>query len=584
MDVLKGIAVSPGVVIGRLFLVEEEGYRIVRKTVAPDAVEREIDRLNHALKASADELRLQMTQAEETLGKETAEVFGFHLGMLQDPTLTKPIRQRIREELFTAEYATSVVFEELVERFKAMPTDAFQTKVDDIWDMERRVLRNLMGEHQRNIKTIEEPVVVVSHDLTPSQAAVFSREHVQAFATDAGGRTSHTSIVARALGIPAVVGLGGLTRLARDGMSIIVDGDRGVVVLDPDENTSWEYEQFRARHVALVESLEDVRSLPAVTTDGVRIHLHGNIEFPDEIPHLLANDGEGVGLFRTEFIYLTGNGEPSENEQYNVYRRTLEALQGRPLTIRTFDLGADKYTQAQAREPERNPVLGCRSIRFCLQNLPLFKRQLRAILRVSILGEVRIMFPLICNLQELRQAKMVLSDVMEELESEKIPFNDAIKVGMMVETPAAALMANLFAQESDFFSIGTNDLIQYTLVVDRSNERVANLYTAAQPAVLQLIRIAVRAGRRFETPVSLCGEIAGDAVFTMLLIGLGLRTLSMSPASIPNIKRVIRNVDTNQCDRLARKIGSYDSPPVMLRQLRAALREVAPEALEFEGG
>ncbi len=367
-------------------------------------------------------------------------------------------------------------------------------------------------------------------------------------------------------------------------MSIIVDGDRGVVVLDPDENTCWEYEQFKARHVALVESLEDVRSLPAVTTDGVRIRLHGNIEFPDEIPHLLANDGEGVGLFRTEFIYLTGNGEPSENEQYKVYRQTLEALQGRPLTIRTFDLGADKYTQAQAREPERNPFLGCRSIRFCLQNLPLFKRQLRAILRVSILGEVRIMFPLICNLQELRQAKMVLSDVMEELESEKIPFNDAIKVGMMVETPAAALMANLFAQESDFFSIGTNDLIQYTLVVDRSNERVANLYTAAQPAVLQLIRTAVRAGRRFKIPVSLCGEIAGDAVFTMLLIGLGLRTLSMSPASIPNIKRVIRNVDTNQCDRLARKIGSYDSPPVMLRQLRAALREVAPEALEFEGG
>jgi phosphotransferase system enzyme I (PtsI) len=584
MDVLKGIAVSPGVVIGRLFLVEEEGYRIVRKTVPEEGVEREVDRLNTALRTSADELKLQMAQAEETLGKETAEVFGFHLGMLQDPTLTQPIRQRIRDEHITAEYATSLVFEELVERFQTMPADAFQSKVDDIWDMERRVLRHLMGEHHSHISSINEPVVVVTHDLTPSQAAMFSREHVRAFATDAGGRTSHTSIVARALGIPAVVGLERLTKVARDGMSVVVDGDRGVVVLDPDEPTRQQYEQFRARHVALAESLEDVRSLPAVTKDGVRIHLHGNIEFPDEINHLLSNDGEGVGLYRTEFLFLTSKSEPSEDEQFEVYRSTLQALQGRPLTIRTFDLGADKYTQAQAQEPERNPFLGLRSIRYCLQNLSLFKRQLRAILRASTFGEVRIMFPLICNMQELRQAKMVLSDVMEDLEAEKVEFNDRVQVGMMVETPAAALMANLFAQETDFFSIGTNDLIQYTLVVDRSNERVANLYTAAQPAVLQLIRQTVRAGRRFETPTSLCGEIAGDAVFTMLLIGLGLRTLSMTPTSIPKIKRVIRSVDTEQCERLARKIGSFDSPPVMLKQLRNALREVAPEALEFEGG
>ena len=577
MEILKGIAVSPGVVIGRAFLIQDEGYRIVRRTVSEDLAQREVQRFDEALKDSITELHDQIATAEETLGKDAADVFGFHVGMLRDESLTDPIRERIMKENITAEYAVSLAFEELAQRFQTMPTEAFRTKVSDIWDMQRRVVRHLMGEHRTHLHDTDEPVIIVSHDLTPSQAASFNKEQVKAFATDAGGRTGHTSIVARALGIPAVVGLENATRLVRHGMDIIVDGNRGVVVLDPDEKTRQEYDQYRTRALELTRILREVAKLPAVTTDGVHISLYGNIEFPDEIDQILENGGEGVGLYRTEFLYLTSDTEPTEEDHYNSYVQAVRALKGLPLTIRTLDLGADKYTQAQALEPERNPFLGCRSIRYCLQNLPLFKRQLRAILRASAEGEIRIMFPLICNLPELRQAKMILNDVMEELKREDIPFNEKVPVGMMVETPAAALMARFFAQEADFFSIGTNDLIQYTLVVDRTNERVANLYTAAQPAVLQLIRTTVKAGNHFHTPVSICGEVAGEPEYTMLLIGLGLRSFSMTPSSIPRIKQVIRKVNVEQCVRLARKVGSFDSPHKIISQLRKSTQEVVPE-------
>ncbi|MCK4872994.1 MAG: phosphoenolpyruvate--protein phosphotransferase [Phycisphaerales bacterium] len=583
MDVLKGIPVSPGVIIGRTFLVEEEGHRIARRTIAPEAADAEVSRLDEALEASAEELRQQMDTARETLGRETAEVFGFHLGMLSDPTLIEPIRQRIREEHISAEHALTQAFNDLVTRFRAMTTDAFRTKVDDVWDMEHRVLRHLIGEHHSRLLEITEPVIVIARDMTPSQTAGLKNDKVQAFATDAGGRTSHTSIFARALGIPAVVGLENVTKHASEGQAVIVDGDRGIVILDPDPQTVAQYEQFRERHERFVQSLKKVACLVAETTDGTRIHLHGNIEFPHEVDGLLANEGEGVGLYRTEFLYLTGGDvEPTEDDHYEAYCDALRRLRGLPLTIRTLDLGADKYTQAQAREPERNPFLGCRSIRYCLQHLPLFKQQLRAILRASIEGDVRIMFPLICSTQEFRQAKMILRDVMEDLEDEAIPFDRDVPVGMMVETPSAALMANTFAQEADFFSIGTNDLIQYTLVVDRTNERVANLYTGAHPAILRLIRATVKAGKRFDIPVSLCGELAGEVDYTMLLIGLGLRNLSITPAGIPRVKQVIRSVDVGVCERLARKVGSFDSSHQVLTHLRKATRELVPDVFETD--
>jgi phosphotransferase system enzyme I (PtsI) len=431
-----------------------------------------------------------------------------------------------------------------------------------------------------NLAALEHEAVIVARDLTPSQTVGFDRERVVAFATDAGGKTSHTAIVARALGIPAVVGLERVTDGAEDGVTIIVDGDRGAVILDPDEPTIQEYRRYGESMRVYRASLAGLADEPAVTRDGVRIHLFGNIEFPSEIEAVLLNGGDGVGLFRTEFLYLAREVEPEEQDHFEAYRLCVERLKGRPLTIRTMDLGADKYTQAQAEDPERNPALGLRSIRYCLQNLPLFRRQLRAILRASALGPVRMMFPLVTNTLEMRQARMIVGDLMEDLDEEGVKFDRRIPLGMMVEAPSAAIMAPTFAREVDFFSIGTNDLVQYTLAVDRTNERVASLYSAAHPAVIRLMKDVVRAARRHKTPVSICGEAAGDVEFTMLLIGIGLRSLSVTPSLIPHVKRVVRGVDVEECERLARKVGSFDSERQITACLRERTRAIIPEAFD----
>ncbi|MBM4113386.1 MAG: phosphoenolpyruvate--protein phosphotransferase, partial [Phycisphaerae bacterium] len=351
----------------------------------------------------------------------------------------------------------------------------------------------------------------------------------------------------------------------------------GVLIVRPDPTMLEEYRGRAERGAKRRRLVLEEASRESATTDGTKVSLLGNIEFPEEVEAVLANGGDGVGLFRTEFLYLTRRDAPDEDDQYEVYRRTIELLGGRPVTIRTLDLGADKYTQEAMEEPERNPFLGLRSIRYCLSNKPLFKTQLRAIMRASVHGPIKIMFPLVSTLMELRQAKMILADVCEELAEEGVAFDAGVKIGMMVEVPSAALMARVFASESDFFSIGTNDLVQYTLAVDRGNERVAGLYTAASPAVLHLIKTVIRAAKHAGIDASLCGEIAGDPEFTMLLIGMGLRTLSMVPAQIPLVKRVVRLVNQEHCERVARKAGSFDSERQIQTFLRDELRRIDPE-------
>lgn len=580
MEVFKGIPVSPGVVIGRVVTLGDERYRVQRRTVKASAVEAEVSRLDAALRESIAELDVLRARAEHELGAEAAKIFAFHQGLLGDSTLTGPIREKIRNERVSAEYAASSEFRRLAEWFARMSDASFVTKVDDVWDLERRVLRKLFGESKSRLSRLEQPGVVIAHDLTPSEAASFERGKVMAFATDAGGRTSHTAIVAHALGIPAVVGLGTITRSATDGDRIIIDGDRGVVILDPDDETIAEHEAYIERMRVFGVSLGELRDAPCVTRDGTAVSLYGNIEFASEARTVVESGGAGVGLYRTEFLWLTSDHEPSEEEQFEQYRAAVRALEGRPCTIRTLDLGADKYTQARAAEPERNPFLGLRSIRYCLQNLPVFRRQLRAILRASAEGPVRLMFPLITTAMELRQAKMVVHDVMEDLEDEGVAFDRRVPIGMMVESPSAAVMASAFAKECAFFSIGTNDLVQYVLAVDRTNENVASLYTAAHPAVLKLVKEVVRAARRAGIEVSCCGEIAGDIEYTMLLIGVGLRSLSVSPGSIPLVKRVVRSVDIEQCERLARKVGSFDSERLVASYLRDQARKIIPEAFD----
>ncbi len=578
MEVIKGIPVSPGVVIGRAFILDYADERVPHRTVPAKDVERELSRFKEAIEGATTDLAVLRDRTARELGSEPAKIFEFHLGLMRDESLIEPIRKRIREGKVTAEFAVAEQFRKLADQFRGMGNEVFRQKANDVLDLDRRVLGQLLGGAEDRLHNLAVPVVVIAHELTPTQAASVDPKFVLAFATDAGGRTSHTSIVARAMDIPAVVGCQHVSRDINEGDTIIGDGDRGVVILRPDEETLAQYETYRAEMATFRVGLREFAQLEPVTTDGTRILLMGNIEFPDEIEGLLSVGADGVGLYRTEFMYLTSLEEPGEEVQFETYKKCAELLRGKPLTIRTLDLGADKYTQEQQIEPERNPFLGCRGIRYCLQNLPMFKRQLRAILRASAFGSVKIMFPLITTMMELRQAKLVLNDVMEELEEEGIAFDKSLPVGMMVEVPSAALMANVFAREIGFMSIGTNDLIQYTLAVDRGNERVANLYSAANPALLQLIKQTIRAGKHYKVDTSLCGEIAGEPTYTMLLIGFGLRTLSLVPSQIPQVKRIVRSVDIGQCERLARKVGSFDSERHVLHYLREQTRRVLPEA------
>ncbi len=580
MDTLKGIPVSPGIAIGRVFTVDDGRRRIPKRNVRPDQLPIEHDRLWKALGASIHELGALRESTRVRLGEEAAKIFAFHVGMLSDASLTRPMHDLIDADNVTAEYAVYARMEELVRTFESMADDSFQTKVDDLRDLGGRVIKHLIGEHSSRLASVHANAVVVARDLTPSQTAAFDRRRVIAFATDLGGRTSHTAIVARALGIPAVVGVTGLSAASNDDVAIIIDGDRGTVVLDPDEPTLAYYRaQAESRRTVQV-LLEESARLPAVTTCGTPIQLLGNIEFPSEIPQITRVGGDGVGLYRTEFLYLTGQVEPSEEDHFNAYQEAVTLSAGRPLVIRTMDLGADKYTQEREDEPERNPFLGLRSIRYCLQRLPMFKTQLRAILRASALGPIKIMFPLVTNIQELRQGKYLLNDVMEDLAEEGIKFDPHIQVGIMVEVPAAALMAGVFAREAAFFSIGTNDLVQYTVAVDRTNERVANLYNPFHPAVLSLVKLVSRAGARANIPVSCCGESAGDPEYALLLLGVGLRTLSATASSLPMLKRVIRQVSIHQCERIAKKALTLDSDAAVTAYVRDQARKIIPEAFD----
>lgn len=578
MQTVKGIPVSPGIVIGRIFVLGEAETHVPHREIADHEIDSELERFAVALQQATADLVVLRDRTEQQLGREAAKIFGFHLGLLQDPALLGPIRERIRRDKVNAELAVADAFKKITDQFLAIGNEVFRQKANDVLDLDRRVLGKLMGENESRLSALTEPVIIVAHELTPSQTAGMDRARILGIATDLGGRTSHTSIVARAIEIPCVVGCQRLTSRAQDGDIIVVDGDTGVVVLRPDERTLEDYRTQQQRFSAFRKVLRETAPLEAVTKDGVRIQLLGNIEFPHEVESVLANGGDGVGLYRTEFLYLTNDHEPGEDEQFKAYRRTLELLDGRPCTIRTLDLGADKYTQQRAHEPERNPFLGLRSIRYCLQNREMFKTQLRAILRASAFGPMKVMFPLVSTLMELRQAKLILNDVCEELDEEGIAFDRTLQTGIMVEVPSAALMARAFAEECAFFSIGTNDLIQYTLAVDRGNERVANLYSGASPAVLYLVKQIIRAGRRANIDVSLCGEVAGEAIYTMLLLGLGLRTLSLVPSQIPLIKRVIRSVDIPHCEQLARKVGSFDSERQVLNTLRDELRKIDPDS------
>ncbi len=579
MEIKKGIGVSPGVVISTAVVLDAEDLVIPQRHVTdPAHAPREVERLEDALRTSAAELTALRQTATGEHGKEIGGIFNFHLGILKDKTLINQILVEIRTQNATAEYAVSTAVRRYANQFAAMKDAYFRDRVKDIYDIERRILHQLIGQKHEDLLHLTSDVVVIAHDLLPSQTAALDRVHVRGFATDVGGRTSHTAIVARAMGIPAVVGLGNLTGEVNGGDTVIIDGGRGMVIINPDAEQLAEYRLDAIKIGKIEVELAGLADLPAETLDGHRVTLQANIEAVEDVPEALRRGAQGIGLYRTEFLYLSMQKEPTEADHYAAYAAAVEAMGGRPLVIRTLDLGADKYTPAQAANPERNPFLGDRSIRMCLHDIPMFKRQLRAVMRASTLGDVRMMFPMICTLMELRQAKMVLNDVMEELEDEGVAFNAEIPVGMMIEVPSAAIMADQFAREVNFFSIGTNDLIQYTLAVDRTNERVAGLFCPAHPAVLKLVRDTIRSGQRNGIGVSVCGEMAGDPLYTLLLLGLGLTTFSMNGPDIPEVKKVIRLTTLEAAKQVARRVMSFDSERQVMHFLREETRKIDPEA------
>ena len=578
MEIKKGIAVSPGISIAKAMIIDSEDYRIPRRSIKASQLTAEIQRVRNAFKDAISELtELEATHAK-TKGSKIKDIFAVHLRFLHDRSLRKKITDLVHSESVTAEYAVSTALREIASHFSKEEDAYISERAADIYDIERRLLIQLLGRKREDVEHLTEEVTIIARELSPIQTAGFDRKFVKGIASDAGGRTSHAAIVARSLGIPAVVALENLTESVSGGDNVIIDGNRGIVIVNPDDQTIRQYEEYSKEFAELEHKLDAIRGKPAVTRDGVKITLLGNIEFHEEAETVLQKGGQGVGLYRTEYLYLNRQTEPTEEEHYQAYAETVSVLKGRPVVIRTLDLGADKYTQRKRFAPEPNPFLGLSSIRFCLQNLTMFKTQLRAILRASVLGDVRIMFPLITNLQEVMQTKMILRDVMDDLGEESIAYNKDIPIGIMIETPSSALTAFSLARDVDFFSIGTNDLTQYTLAVDRGNELVATLYSSSDPAVLRLIRTVIQDAHKAQIGISVCGEMASEPEYIMLLLGMGIRTLSLTAPMIPEIKQMIRSVTTEDCNNVARKVLGMNSERQISNYLRAAARKVLPEA------
>jgi phosphoenolpyruvate-protein phosphotransferase (PTS system enzyme I) len=581
MEIKRGIPVSAGVAIGTAFLVDTEGTRIPRRFIDKTQITPEVERLSQALRAAVADAHANQQAITDKVGKQYGAIFAAHALLIEDPALVREIEQLITQKNYGAEYAVSRTMRRHAKALQSLNHPLFSTRSSDLFDIEKSILSHLGGTQGDPLQSLKDPVIILAHDLTPSQTANLDPKMVYAFATEAGGKASHTAIMAGVLEIPAVVGLGRLLIDVSGGDEVIVDGNRGVVILNPDEETRERYLVLQRQFGNFAKRLNELRDLPGETKDGTRAILMGNIEFPQESSHCTDRGADGVGLYRTEFLYLNKSTDPDEGEQYDAYMAVLRAIgPDKPVVIRTMDLGADKlFNQADVYLDEKNPCLGMRSVRLCLRNLSLFKTQLRAILRASHFGNVRIMFPMVSTLMELRQCKMILGDVKEELEEENIDFNRKMPVGTMIEVPSAALMAEEMAKEADFFSIGTNDLIQYTLAADRTNEHVASLYNAGDPAVLRLIDHVIRAADRHGTEVCVCGEMSGDPIYTILLLGLGLRQLSMTPQNIPEIKKIIRSITIEEAKEVAKEAMRRDTARDVNNYLREQTRRILPEVV-----
>lgn len=530
---LKGIAAASGYAIGPAFIMQEQAQDVERKVIDASQVEAEVSRLQHAVNQAMAELEKIKDDTAAKLGEHHAEIFATHILVLQDEEFVGQALEKVRSESVNAEYALHEVAQQLIDIFSSMDSEYMRERAADFRDVSKRVLAALSGEKSASLNDFESPVVLFAHDLTPSDTAQLDRSKVAGFATNIGGRTSHSAIMARSMEIPAVVGLKNGTETVNNGDMIILDGARGLIIVHPDQDTIAAYEERKQKFEKRQEEMKLYKDKPTVTADGKHVELVANIGNPEDALGARNNGAEGVGLFRTEFLYMGRDNFPTEEEQYQAYTTVAETLgKEKPVVIRTLDIGGDKELPYLELPHEMNPFLGYRAIRICLDQVDLFKTQLRAILRASVHGNIKMMYPMIATLAELRQANAILDETKAELDKEGIAYNKDMEVGMMVEIPAAAIIADQLAKEVDFFSIGTNDLVQYTMAADRMNEKVSHLTQPFNPAVLRLIRMVIDAAHKEGKWAGMCGEMAGNLTAIPILLGLGLDEFSMSASSV----------------------------------------------------
>lgn len=559
MREFKGILISPGIGIGKAFVYIEENFPIPSHDISPEQVQREFERFEAAAKKAAEEIVSLKKRMAAQVSEPEWKFLDAHLLMLRDPEFSSAVSRKLQETRRSVEWVVLKVAEELTDRLNAAGDDYLQERSVDLRDVTRRILDHLLYRERISLADLPPESIVVAHNLLPSDAVTLSTRMVAGIAMDMGGRTSHTAILARAFEIPAVLGLSDITRYVQTGDEVIVDGNRGVVIVRPEESVKSVYLAARDAWRKRERQLLDLNELPAETLDGKRIRLEANIEVPEEVSSALAHGADGIGLYRSEFLFIQPNRFPTEEEQYRAYRRVLESMPGRSITIRTLDLGGDKVIPGFKGTNENNPILGWRAVRFCLSRPDVFKTQLRALLRSSMHGRLKIMFPMVSGIEELQSIFALLEESKEELRREGTPFREDIPVGIMIEVPSAAFTSDILARAVDFFSLGTNDLIQYTIAVDRENQRIAYLYEPFHPAVLRIIKLVVDNAHSCGIPVGMCGEMAGDVNAALVLLGLGLDELSMSAISIPEVKRIVRSVTLAEAEQMVSAVMEMNS-------------------------
>lgn len=560
----QGVGVSPGIARGAIHVMRDDGDEVARHRIQAGDIPNEIGRFETALILTRAQILEMQERIAESIGAKDAGIFDAHLLVVEDRTLIDEVLRKLEADLCNVEFIFQEVATHYADTLSKIDDPYLRERALDIQDVTRRVIRNLQGKAPKSFLALTEPHVLVAHNITPSDTATMNREFVLGLATDLGSRTSHTAIMARSLGLPAVVGLHDATEKLRDGQQVLLDGYSGLLILDPTAATLQHYGELEHRKVKVAEQLTGLRETKSTTRDGRHIVLSANIELPDDVEAAPRNGAEGIGLYRTEFLYLNRTTLPTEEEQYATYRKVAEQVQPHPLIIRTFDLGGDKVAGAMGSGDELNPFMGERAIRFCLEHPDMFKAQLRAIIRASAVGNVKIMFPMISGLEELRRALACLAECKAELEREGQAFNHETEVGAMIEIPSAAISAERLAREVDFFSIGTNDLIQYAIAVDRVNERIAHLYEPTHPAVLRLLKMVADAAHAHDIWVGVCGEMAGDLALVPLLLGLGMDELSVGASFVPRVKRAVQSLAHGECQQLVTELLELDTSSAIL--------------------